>query len=128
MTDVQWAFLAGAFEARGTVSIFTAGGGKGVRLAIDTRQPSEVLKLVFGDPRVQGSYQTSVYRYSVTERTACAELALMLVNSGLLSQQALDLLVCFRSYCTTVSAADRRYFAARLASLQAERHRAPALT
>lgn len=119
-TETETAYLAGAFDARGSVSVFTAGGGTGVRLAIDSKEPSRILQAFFGDPTLQGGYTSRVWRYQVTSRVECRRLARLLNRSPYLSAQNALLLGLFYTYCATASSTDRAYLAEQIKAARGE--------
>lgn len=85
MTPQEAGYIAGAFDARGSVSIFRqhahneTSGYRG-SIQIDTRAESQVLERFFGPPKSVSGYANPIVRY----RTSRPEGGLVIVR-GILS-------------------------------------------
>lgn len=84
MADIAKGRIIGAYEARGGVVISHVSAGAaqgedkpylGVRLYIETLTVTEPLHITFGEPQVRSAYSRTVYRYSLSQRSAVLMMA-----------------------------------------------------
>lgn len=102
------AYLAGAWDARGGITIESASNGYSyIRVWIDTLSRNPTLDRIFGEPRELNNYQgRTVWRYRQGRRTFVRRLFTTLLTK--IGDDRLDELVAAIDYCASTTMEQRK--------------------